>query len=112
MASKLPALFPLLPQLPEGHERWSPNVLESHRTLSELYRHAKNVASQEDLDPLQVAFHVDSLTSDAIPILVALGSSDVLVETPLPEMWIISAAELLGDTVAELRHVRELAKGK
>jgi hypothetical protein len=41
-----------------------------------------------------------------------LGSSDVLVETPLPEMWIISAAELLGDTVAELRHVRELAKGK
>lgn len=112
MESILPKSFPLLPNLPFGHERWSPNVLECHRTLSSLYRHACDLTNQEDLDPLRVAFHVDALTSDAIQMLIALEDSEDSDETPLPEAWILNAAKLLGDTVVVLRHVGELARGK
>jgi hypothetical protein len=112
MESILPQSFPLLPNLPFGHERWSPNVLECHRTLNNLYCHARNLTNQEDLDPLRVAFHVDALTSDAIQMLIALEGSEDSDETPLPEAWILDAAKLLGDTVAVLRHFGELAEGK
>jgi hypothetical protein len=61
---------------------------------------------------LRVAFHVDALTSDGIPILIALDDSEDSDETPLPEAWIFEAAKLFGDMVAVLRHVGELAKGK
>jgi hypothetical protein len=112
MESKLPYSFPLLPDLPFGHERWSPNVLEGHRTLTGIYLLAYELTNQEDVDQLRVAFHVDTLTTDAIRILIALGDSEASDETPLPEAWILDAAKLLGDMVAVLRQVAELAKGK
>jgi hypothetical protein len=45
-------------------------------------------------------------------MLIALEGSEDSDETPLPEAWILGAAKLFGDTVAVLRHVEELARGK
>lgn len=59
-----------------------------------------------------MAFHVDSITTDALPLLVALDASEHSDETPLCHTWILGAAELLGDIVSFLRHVGEQAKGK
>jgi hypothetical protein len=87
-------------------------VQEAHQSLGEIYRHAVQLANQEDLDPLRVVFHVDAVTSDAVPILVALEGSQDSDETPLPEPWLHAAAELLADLVVVLRFVGELAKGK
>ena len=112
MTEVLPWSFPPLPNLPIGYERWSANVVETHRTLTQLYRHACEVIDQEDLEGERVAFHVDAITCHAVPLLVALEASEHSDETPLPTTWILGAAELLGDTVASLRHAHELAKGK
>jgi len=112
MDTQLPSTFPPLPALPAGHLRWSANILEAHCTLQDTYKHAIQLARQEDLDPLRVAFHIDAITSDSVPILVALENLQDSDETPLAEEWIHAAAELLGDLVVVLRHVGELAKGK
>lgn len=68
--SVLPPCFPSLPQPLSG--QWSPNLRAAHESISSIYLHAVRVLNQEDSDPLRIAFHIDTISSDALSLLEAL----------------------------------------
>ena len=67
-------LPPTLPGLPyTSHHTWSANIQTAHQVLANIYHQAFTVTQQGDAaDPLRLAFHIDTITSDAIPILSAI----------------------------------------
>jgi|ERR1700722_3567210 len=110
--TELPTTFPPLP-----HSRsWPANIQAAHQVLTDLYRNASAVLQLEDVDPLQIAFHLDSITSDAVPVLCAMereGESEQHVGDPqLPEEWLHAGAQVLGELVNSLQHLRESARGR
>ncbi len=61
------------------------------------------VLRQEDSDTIRAAFHIDAITSDAIPILSALEREVETQNIILPINWIHKSAHLLGNLVNALR---------
>jgi hypothetical protein len=103
-----PAMFPPLPPSLEP----SANIEAAHRVLTDIYRHASVLLQQEDADPLRIAFHVDSITSDAIPVLCAMEREGGSEHSPtrLPEEWLQAGAQVLGELVVALQRKNGLAR--
>jgi hypothetical protein len=72
--------------------------------MSHIYRRAIRVLQQDDAEPLQLMFHIDSVSSDAIPLREALEGDDVELGFQFPQAWLYNCAEML------VLHLRETAK--
>ena|ERR1700722_9248836 len=111
MNARLPTAYPPLPH----PGSWSPNIQAAHQTLTDLYQNAFTILHLEDVEPLRIAFHIDSITADAIPILCAMETDGESEHSPpdsrLPEEWLQGGAQVLGELVVALRRMRELARG-
>jgi len=110
----LPSTFPCLP--PWHHQQlWSVNIQTAQHILADLYWDAFTTVKHDDADPLWVAFHINVITLDAIPLLVAIkkegDSRTAPAECQLPEDWLHAGAELLGHLVVSLQGARDQAKG-
>jgi hypothetical protein len=103
-----------LPQLPHSLLPWSANILSAYQLLSNIYRNARSILRHDAADPLRVAFHIDAITSDAIPVLSAMEVEDNwdLDNGPkLSEEWLVACAEIFGHLVVILRRIAEQIRG-
>jgi hypothetical protein len=73
---------------------WSANILTAHDTLSDIYRHAHHILSQEDADPIQLTFYIEAISGDGIPLLEALACDPQGHEM---QDWLSHTAHSLGD---------------
>ncbi|KAI6039377.1 hypothetical protein EDC04DRAFT_2895313 [Pisolithus marmoratus] len=93
--------FPPLPQHNCG--RWQADILAAHETLKKMYNQALFVLHFDGfLDPTQVSFHIDTLTSTVLPILEALIPGANHEDGHLPHEWVVGVARLTGQTVQDL----------
>ena len=92
---EVPCQFPELPILDTGV--WPEDVVDAHTILCDGYHSALRVVRLEDLDPLQIAHHVNSISTDSIGMLEAMESFDG-ANGPLPvngcTLWLRSWANL------------------
>jgi hypothetical protein len=72
----LPDNFPGLPGFQEPNSSGAENVIRAHEVMSDIYRCAIRVLQQDDSEPLQLMFHIDCVSSDAILLLEALENSE------------------------------------
>jgi hypothetical protein len=72
----LPDSFPGLPGFQEPNSSGAANVIRAHEVMSDIYRCAIHVLQQDDSEPLQLMFHIDCVSSDAILLLEALENSE------------------------------------
>ena len=77
-----------------------------------MYEHAVSTLNQEDTDPLRLAFHMDTLSSDGLALLQALEVEKEESDQCIPKMWLHNAASILGDVYAQLHRVKEAASGR
>lgn len=100
-------LVPLsLPLLPET-KNWSAEIQAAYESVRRTYNHAIRVLRADGADPTRIAFHVDAILSNAIPILQALVpdiDSDDNLES-LPVEWLANVATQLGRAVTNLEHL-------
>ena len=103
MTSTIQSLFPPLPQHNLGG--WPADIHAAHEVIRKAYDHATCVLQSDGFpDPTQVAFHINALSSNALPILEALIPSSASDEDEhLPLEWIVGVAELLGQAVQDLQ---------
>lgn len=103
----LPASFPPLPPCENETASWPSSIRDSWDRIATEYERVYTLLNLEDCDPLQISFHIDNVTSDCIPLLEALeGDGDV------PVNWLLESAQLLGETVRELRIALTIYQGR
>ena len=102
------------PRLPDSilQPQWSPNTQAAHQILKDIYKHAIAALWQENPDPLQLSSHIDVITSDAVPLLVAIEEEGTSTGMLLPDAWLHECATLLGDMVIQLRYLKDMACGR
>lgn len=99
-----------LGQFPPIHSvPWPANFLVAHDAISTIYRRALRVSNQEDADPLQLAFHHDTISHEAMPLLEAMGNDPV--STELVD-WLENTAMLLGRLCSRLSNYHENVRGR
>lgn len=98
-------ILPPLP-LPMENAQWSPNVHQAYDYLTETFRHASKVLSQ-DADANRLQFYAQLATQELVPILQAMEDHAVEEHIPLP--WILSCTEVVGHLIADLCHAQETA---
>ena len=96
--------FPELPPPLAGHA-WAPNIIQAHRVLSDVHRHAVHASRQGAADSMRLRFHREAIITDCIPLLIALETH--AEEEDLPTLWISQCAESLGTMVAYLQKSEE-----
>jgi hypothetical protein len=96
---EVPSQFPELPILDTGV--WPEDVVDAHTILCDGYHSALRVVCLEDPDPLQIAHHVNSISTDSIGMLEAMELFDG-TNGPLPVEWLHAVAEVLGKIVVAL----------
>ena len=111
-------LFPSLPDRLGDNLQWSACVQRAHELLKSTYDHAVHVLLADSANPTQIAFHIDQIKAEAIPLLMDLtppaanhgedlnldDSSDCIQEDELPAAaWLENVTKLLGDTVCMLK---------
>jgi hypothetical protein len=99
----LPQILPHFPPCTMAHTPWPANFLVAYDTLSDIYRCAYCILNQEDADPLQLMFHLEAITADAIPLLEAF---EVDPRGPEVQDWLSDAATLLGSLSVQLSSFR------
>lgn len=72
--------------------------------MSDIYRRGIRTLHQDDSEPFQLMFHIDAVSSDAVPLLQAL---EVEPDHQISQSWLHDCAEILGQLVL---HLREAAK--
>lgn len=106
----MPLSLPLLPET----KNWSAEIQAAYENIQHTYDHAIRVLRAEGADPTRIAFHVDAISSNALPILEALtpnasntdsdSESDEMSES-LPVKWLADVAMVLGCVVSGLEHL-------
>ncbi|KAG1886264.1 hypothetical protein F4604DRAFT_1917997 [Suillus subluteus] len=107
MDTDSPSLLLSLPLLPET-KNWSAEIQIAYENVQHMYNHAIQVLQADEADPTHIAFHVDAISSNALPILEALVpdsdiNSDDMLES-LPVKWLADVATILGCVVSRLEH--------
>lgn len=92
--------FPLLPL---QEEPWSASILAAHEYIRNVYDHAANVLRSDGADPTHIAFHMDRISSDALPVLLELTSESERQGNVLPIDWLEGISTLLAEVVASLQ---------
>ena len=108
----LPEEFPQLPEHPDPSQGWLANVYKAHEVMSNVYRRAFRVLCQDESDPLQILFHIDAVSSGAVPLLEALENSKAELGFQFSVQWLLDSAELFGKLVLHLREAAEKMKSR
>ena len=98
----LPDQLPQLSSYPDPSQGWPANVYKACEIMSDIYHQAFHVLHQEESDPLQILFHIDSVSSDAISLLEVLENSEAELGFQFPREWLLYNAELFGKLVLYL----------
>lgn len=100
-----------LPPLPPhaAHEAWSPNVLQAYEIISDIYRAASQAILQE-ADCVRLKLHAERLTTDAVPILIALENHAENENVSLE--WLYSCTECIGALVVKLCEAQETTRSR
>lgn len=98
----LPRTLPSLPSSPQAG--WPPNLLLAHDALGDIYQHALRVLDQDQMDPIQVKFHLAAIEGDAVPLLLAVEHD--YTSTDLEE-WSVTAATQFKNLHLALSHYCE-----
>lgn len=97
--------YPLPTVMVEGTRQvWPPQVTSAYEVLKNIYFHAVRISCQEEVDVLQTAFHIDAITSNAIPILSAVEQEVTSGSLAIPLEWLHQSAFLLGRLVVALQN--------
>jgi len=75
-------------------------VLAAHKYLRNVYDHATRVLHSDGADPTRIAFHVDRISSDALPVLLELASESECQGNVLPIDWLEGISTLFAEVVA------------
>lgn len=102
------ASFPLLPNHPNG-EVWTPSVYGAYQAVSDMWHRGAQVL-QSEAESGRLKYHADTLTSDAVPILLAMEHH--AEEEGLPVHWIHQLTESVGTLISHLCQAQETAKQK
>ena len=102
----LPQVFP---DLPYRNSPWPANVLAAYDKLSEIYRHALRISRQEDVDPLQLIFHLSAIDDDALPVLQAIQDDPIGMDL---RQWLLDMTELFGHTFSTLSSYHQTVQNK
>lgn len=108
----LPENFPSLPGFQEPNSSGAANVIRAHEVMSDVYRRAIRVLRQDDSEPLQLMFHIDCVSSDAIPLLEALEDSEAELGFQFPQSWLHGCAEMFGRLVLFLQETAKKMKDR
>jgi hypothetical protein len=95
--------------LPVRNEPWSPNVYHAFNILSDIFRTAKNILSQENYDLYRIRYHAETIENDALPLLLALEAT--AEEESLPVSWVYDAGSQYEDLIVELAEAEKRAVG-
>jgi len=98
----LPTAFPPLPPSPTG-QGWPSKYIEAHKIVSNIFDHAIQVLNQDKSDTSCIAFHMNAITSDALPLVEAFETEGASMSDCLPVEWIHTCARILGWTVLALQ---------
>ena len=80
-------------------------MLAAHDTISGIYRHALQISAREDADPLRLSFHCDAITSEALPLLEAIGNDPAVIDSHSGD-WLIAATTALALVAKRLQRFR------
>lgn len=83
---------------------WPPQVTSAHEVLKNIYAHAVRISHQEEVDALQTAFHIDAISSNAIPLLSSIEQEVRGGSLAIPLEWLHQSARVMGNLVAGLRN--------
>lgn len=100
--------LPNLPVHPEDGS-WASNIHEAHQIMNNAVHHANSVLSTES-DPLCLKYHIESLTTDIVPIPFAL--EDSAVSEGLPTSWLHECTEIIGALIMKLCKARDCADAR
>ena len=103
--------YPLPTVVLEGTRQvWPPQVTSAYEVLKNIYSHAVRLSHQEEVDALQTAFHIDAITSNAVPLLSAIEQEVTGGSVAIPLEWLHQSAQLLGRLVVSLRNQASLGE--
>jgi len=92
---------PYFPHLP--HDTSYPaNILAAHDVISGIYQHVLQILAHEDADPLRLSFHCNAITSDALPLLEAIGEDSGVTGCSSRD-WVVGASIALASVAARLQ---------
>ena len=97
MAEPPPFLLNLLNPI-----RYPATFLIAYDTLSQIYQYALQVSAQEDANPLQLAFHLDAITSGALPLLEAIEGDPAATDLEIRE-WLVTITVALASIAKRLQ---------
>ncbi|KAF7987119.1 hypothetical protein HWV62_321 [Athelia sp. TMB] len=83
----------------------------AHQIIDDIYTRALRVLRQDDSDPLRPHFHIDSISSDAIPVLEALERDEELHMDGMSQ-WLEEVAAVLGHLVVHLHRAAKEMRGR
>lgn len=98
--------LPLLPSHPDGAV-WSPAVYEAYQAISDMWHRGVQVL-QNEAESGRLKYHADTLTSDAVPILLAMEHHAEKETLPVP--WIHQLTESVGTLISQLCRAQETAR--
>lgn len=101
-------LEPEFPHLP-GRISWTASVKQAHEIICDTYNRAYRLLQLNDSEALQLFFHINAVTNNALPLLQSLESSEELVDL-LPRQWLVHGAELCGRLVYNPRETAKTMK--
>ncbi|KAL4066457.1 hypothetical protein V8B97DRAFT_2025423 [Scleroderma yunnanense] len=105
MASFEELTFPLLPE--NSLTPWPADVQAAHEVIQRTYNRAVHVLQcGGSPDPMQIAFHINALSSMALPVLKALISSGThgSENECLPCEWLVDLQDMAGVVKAFKQH--------
>ncbi|KAF5357480.1 hypothetical protein D9758_012525 [Tetrapyrgos nigripes] len=84
----LPPLPP--PSITRHNANWPPNVTAAEQTLRNIYQASSQVLALPSVDPRRMDFHLRAITSDAVPLIIAL---DDFSPSKKLRRWVSECAE-------------------
>ena len=103
----------LEPEFPHllGRIAWTASVKQAHEIISDTHNWAYWLLWLDDSEALQLFFHIDAVTNNALPLLQSLESSKELVDL-LPRQWLAHGVELCGRLVYNLWETAKTMKNR
>ncbi|KAF5339702.1 hypothetical protein D9758_014882 [Tetrapyrgos nigripes] len=89
-----------LPSLPVLDIPWSSAVYSANEILRESYRTASNLLSLSSPDPQRLAYHLQNIAREVVPLLSDLA--DCAEEEGLPLAWLNQCADRFGTLLVQL----------
>lgn len=102
-------MLPALPQQ-QGGTLWSPNILRSYDSMQNAFTRAHSLLLQAQQDPLRLKLHIETLTTDVCPLLVALDEATAI--DSVPQEWLVECAKSVVRLVQSLRQALANAHGQ